>query len=232
MTARPVPGPVRAALLFSAALVAGWPSAAPAAASGHEGACTDDSGVTVVVDLQDLGGEVTVRCAPDFPDGGTGLDALQLAGFTPSGTVRDGAGFVCRIDDRPSADEVIVAGGREHRESCTVTPPDWAHWGYWHAADGGEWTHSSSGATRAVTPGGHEGWSFAVDRAVGEALPPRFDPSGDRPGTPGAAPADAPGSPAADAAGPGAATLVPLVGLAALAGAGVVVWRRRRGPAR
>ena len=99
-----VPGRARAALLFPAALVAGWTHAAPAAAAGHEGACTDDTGVTVVVDLQDLGGDVTVRCATDFPTGGTGLDALVVAGFTPAGTVRDGAGFVCRIDDRPSAD--------------------------------------------------------------------------------------------------------------------------------
>lgn len=227
-----VPGRARAALLFPAALVGGWTHAVPAAAAGHEGACTDDTGVTVVVDLQDLGGDVTVRCATDFPTGGTGLDALVLAGFTPAGTVRDGAGFVCRIDDRPSADEVIVARGREHRESCTVTPPDWAHWTYWHAPDGGTWTHSNSGATRTVTPGGHEGWSFAIDRAIGDAAPPRFDPSGERPAAPGDAVTDTTTTSSGDAAGPGAATLVPLVGVAALGGVGAVVWWRRRGSAR
>lgn len=226
-------GPVRAGLVAALAAAAGWAHAAPAVATGHEGACTDDAGVTVVVDPQDLGGDVIVRCAPDFPAGGTGLDALVLAGFTPAGTVRDGPGFVCRIDDRPSADEVIVAGGREHREGCTVTPPDWAHWGYWHAADGGPWRHAGTGVTRTVVPGGHEGWSFAVDRAIGEAAPPRFDPSRERPDTAGDPVAGGASSTSAGGDdGPGAATLAPLVGLAALAGGGALVWWRRRGTGR
>ena len=47
-----------------AAVVGTLAIAAPAQASGTSGYCPNADGVTVVVDFQDLGGGVVIRCAP------------------------------------------------------------------------------------------------------------------------------------------------------------------------
>lgn len=205
-----------------------WATTPPASADGYDGVCTDDLGVTVVVDHQDLGGGVLVRCAPGFPDGGTGLDALLLAGFTPAGTLKEGASFVCRIGDRPAADEVLTVGGQTYRESCVVTPPDWAFWSYWHASPGGEWTQSGMGAARQVEPGGIEGWSFSLGHATDSNPPPGFDPATTDEAP---SPAQEPGAPAPDTPTPGedgSMAAVSVAGVALLAGAAGLVWWRRR----
>ncbi|AQP46090.1 hypothetical protein RPIT_08505 [Tessaracoccus flavus] len=151
----------------------------PAHADASPGHCTSDSGVTVVVDFQELGGGTVVRCVDQVPAGTTGLQALRLAGFTHSGTIHDGPGFVCRIDDRPAATETLpVAGNEEYRETCVATPPKNAFWGYWHAPNGGEWTFSSfGGGARTVIPGGYEGWSFSLNRGTDSNPAPRVAPS-------------------------------------------------------
>ncbi|MCC2593227.1 hypothetical protein LKO27_07375 [Tessaracoccus sp. OS52] len=158
-------------LLAGLPLLGSWLAAPSAQAAFHDGACTDDTGVTVVVDHQDLGGGIVVRCATDFPSGGTGLQALKLAGFVPEGTMKDGPAFVCRINNRPAADETLTVGGQDYRENCISTPPNEAFWGYWHAPAGGEWTFSQLGGGRTVEPGGYEGWSFSLNR--GEDSNPR-----------------------------------------------------------
>ena len=106
-------------------LIAGglsWPAAPASAqsAQSYDGACTDNAGVTVVVDFQDLGGGVNVRCAPD--DVTSGLDALDKADISWEGTLRF-LGFVCRIAGQPGADD----------DPCVNTPPDTAFWTYWVA---------------------------------------------------------------------------------------------------
>ncbi|TRY19036.1 hypothetical protein FOJ82_08025 [Tessaracoccus rhinocerotis] len=159
-------------------MLGAWLGAPTAEAAHHDGPCTDASGVTVVVDHQELGGGVVVRCAQDFPPtGGTGLQALQLAGFIPAGTVKDGASFVCRINNRPAADEDLTVGGQAYRENCIATPPDGAFWSYWHAKPGGQWTFSQLGAARSVQPGGYEGWSFSLGRTEGSNPPPGVKPA-------------------------------------------------------
>jgi hypothetical protein len=143
-----------------------WP-AAPASAQdapSYDGACTDNAGVTVVVDFQDLGGGVNIRCAPG--DVTTGLDALDKAGISWSGTVRF-PGFVCRIAGQPGPDD----------EPCVNTPPATAYWTYWVAPRGGAWCFSSLGAgNRKPPPGTVEGWSFAKNRAASKIPAPGYDP--------------------------------------------------------
>ena len=88
------------------ALVLAGPAAAAAAASPGaspltrtSAACPTGPGVTVVVDFGPLGG-TDVRCAPQ--DVGSGLDALEVAGFDWAGTAQFWD-FVCRITSGPRA---------------------------------------------------------------------------------------------------------------------------------
>lgn len=170
---------------------------APAAASvssidddqGTPGYCMDGRGVSVVVDASALDGPVIVRCAPD--GGGSGLETLKGAGFQIEGTQRFGEGFICRIENQPSATQRIALDGDDgYHESCLDTPPAAASWSYWHADNGGPWEYSQHGAsTAAVTPGGFEGWAFSLNQPPGSpAAPgvsperPSTDPSGNRGG--------------------------------------------------
>ena len=190
--------PVLLALVAALAL-GGW-SAAPAGAAPARpaaavtapasGACSDPSGVTVVVDFGAFGGGVAVRCA-GWPVA-DGYDALRRAGFTVTDTSRF-PGLLCKIDGLPSD------------QACVAAPPPDAHWGYSHAERGGSWTYSSQGArARDVQPGDVEGWAF------GEAARPSIAPPAPAPTTTTAPPAPVspapsapvPAAPAPDPAGP------------------------------
>lgn len=117
--------------------------AAPVAADNTQepaGACTDD-GVTVVVDLTDLGGEVEVGCAEGEPE--SGRDALESAGFE---TADSQPGMICAINSLPDPCPEEFDGN---------------YWAYFTAEDGGEWTPSMEGADTAVpAPGAFEGWRY------------------------------------------------------------------------
>ncbi len=143
------------------------------AAAGSPGYCASDVGVTVVVDLTALGGDVVVRCAQGSVEPGfTGLDALQGAGFSVTGTQRFGLAFVCRIQGSPAADTAVaIPGNPDYHEQCRDTPPWTAYWGYWYAPNGGRWTYSSGAGAEArdVIAGGFEGWAFSL----GEGSPPQ-----------------------------------------------------------
>ena len=132
----------------STAYAVGTVSSMPAAAAGDAGYCKDDTGVTVVVDFTELGGDIVVRCAPGpVKPGYSGLDAFQGAGFGVSGTQRWGPAFVCRIQGRPSADESLSTDGNpDYHERCVDTPPSSAYWGYWYASNGGAWSLQQRGA--------------------------------------------------------------------------------------
>ncbi|WP_209020563.1 hypothetical protein [Nocardioides sp. 1609] len=175
------------------ALVAGVVAAA-AASPSYAGACTGDdarSGVTVVVDFQQLDGNggtaapTIVRCSPGTvaADGTvtprTGHQALVDAGLTPTGVDRWGDAFVCRINGRPALSETLpVRSNPRYRERCTETPPAAAYWSYWYADGGGQdWRYSEHGVlNRDVVPGGFEGWSFALDATAESNPPPRHLP--------------------------------------------------------
>jgi hypothetical protein len=171
------------AVAAAAALVVLGPAAArPAAAeseaaAGKPGYCSDESGVTVVVDFRELGGDVVVRCATGpGGQGYTGLEALTDAGFTVAGTLRWGMQFVCRIQGRPAArEDLAIPGDDSYHEDCGDTPPDTAYWSYWYASNGGDWKYSTaSAATRSTLKGGFEGCSFHL--GTSSATPPPIAP--------------------------------------------------------
>ncbi|OLF09788.1 ABC transporter substrate-binding protein [Actinophytocola xinjiangensis] len=169
---------------------------------GYPGYCRNATGVTVVVDFQQLGGTTIVRCDPR-PTRGTGLDAVKGAGFQIEGVVRWGEGFICRIENRPSAvEEIPVAGDDGYREACRDTPPASAYWSYWHAGNNCQWEYSQWGVkNRDFVPGGFEGWSFSLNATADTNPTPRI--AAVRPGTTGQ-PCDAPDEPEPTTADPNA----------------------------
>lgn len=236
VTSAAIAGLLLPALGFAAPAVAA-PAALPAPATAvPSGPCPDEDGVTVVVDLTDLGGEVAVGCAPGDPASGTA--ALTAAGFTEA---RDGAGMICAVAGQP--------------DPCPATF-EGQYWSYWSGEPGGEWTSYSVGSDQSdPAPGTVEGWRY-FDGSAG----PTIDPPA--PGTAGSgdaeepARADATDETADEAAGgaedgadatagsdagadDGSGTspapfLVALAAVAVVATAGVVAARRRRdgnGPA-
>ncbi|MFJ7213631.1 ABC transporter substrate-binding protein [Amycolatopsis sp. NPDC098790] len=172
-----------AVALLTAALTAG-PAHAIDQSKGKPGFCADGTGVTVVIDFQQLGGTTIVRCDPQAGRG-TGLDALKNAGFQIAGVQRWGEAFICRIENRPSAVEEIPVKGDEHyKESCVDTPPAAGYWSYWHAGNNCAWEYSQWGVkNRDFTPGGFEGWSFSLNATADTNPVPRIAPV--RPGTAG-----------------------------------------------
>jgi hypothetical protein len=162
------------------AYAVGTTSSMHTAAAGSAGYCRDATGVTVVVDFTDLGGDIVVRCAPGPVEPGySGLDALQGAGFSVAGTQRWGLAFVCRIQGRPTADESLHTDGNpDYHERCVDTPPQSAYWGYWYARNGGSWTYSNAGPkNRDAIKGGFEGWSFSLNHSAGNNPPPGVAPT-------------------------------------------------------
>ncbi|RLK58528.1 ABC transporter substrate-binding protein [Actinokineospora cianjurensis] len=178
----------RLAKALSAVAVAVLATATPASAIDHSkgrpGFCSGDTGVTVVVDFQQLGGTTIVRCFPGAT-AGTGLDALKGAGFQVAGVQRWGEAFICRVENRPSAVEVVPVNGREkYRELCLDTPPAGGYWSYWHAGNNCSWTYSQWGVkNRQFIPGGFEGWSYSLNATADSNPVPRVAPV--RPGTEG-----------------------------------------------
>lgn len=173
MTRRIQPNDRRAAMMalimVASLLVAVFAAAPPAHAIDHgkgsPGYCPDADGVTVIIDFQELGGDLIIRCAPG--DQETGHAALKNAGIEIAGTNRWGEAFICRIEGKPGPDA----------EPCIDTPPATAYWSYWHASNGGEWEYSQWGVmNRKPPPGSFEGWSFSKDKTEETNPPPRMDP--------------------------------------------------------
>ncbi|HEY7042723.1 MAG TPA: hypothetical protein VH419_03550 [Nocardioidaceae bacterium] len=173
-------------------------AAAIATADGTAGYCPDDNGVTVVVDLSALGGDIVVRCAPG-PVGSAydGVDALRDAGFTPTGTQRWGLAFVCRIQGRPAASESLdTDSNSDYHERCVDTPPTDAYWGYWYARNEGEWRYSSAGPkSHQPIEGGFEGWAFSLNHAAGEQPAPGVAPTRPKADPPPTSPSTSPSTP-------------------------------------
>lgn len=142
----------------------------PAPAAAADGACTDGTGVTVIIDFQELGGGTYTRCAADAPR--TGFEALQQAGISYQTTVRF-PGFLCKIAGKPGNDP------------CRDASPATAYWSYWVAPRGGRWCYSNFGAgNRTPPPGSVEGWSFALNRTASNTPAPRLAPPAPLPGVP------------------------------------------------
>lgn len=164
---------VVAALVIGSALT-GW--TVDDAGAWSNGACPTSSGVTVVIDFQELGGGVHIRCAPGAV--GSGLDALRQAGIDYQTATRF-PGFVCKIAGQPGNDP------------CVNTSPASAYWSYWLAPRGGQWCYSNWGAGNRTPPQGTvEGWSFSLDKTGSTSPPPRTPAPGLVPGAPSALPAN------------------------------------------
>jgi hypothetical protein len=145
--------------------VTALPASAIDTGKGTPGYCPDATGITVVIDFQELGGTTIVRCAQG--DQATGHAALKNAGVQIAGTSRWGEALVCRIEGKPGAND----------ESCKDTPPPGARWSYWYAPNGGAWKYSEWGAMdRKPPPGSFEGWSFSKDKTDTTTPPPRIAP--------------------------------------------------------
>ncbi|MEO6509641.1 MAG: hypothetical protein ABIO16_01535 [Nocardioides sp.] len=121
------------ALLMGAVAVVGPPAEATP--------CPGTSGVTVVVELNGLGGGSSQSCVAD--GGGHTADRLLRDAGHSVDYVQRFPGFVCRIDGAPADDP------------CVNTPPADAYWGLWWS-DGttGRWTYSSLGAASLAVPAG------------------------------------------------------------------------------
>lgn len=160
MHTRPAPSRVLLLPLLAAGatlLPLGAASASPAPAAvaaltpaGE--ACADGTGVTVVVDLTDLGGAVEVGCAEGAP--ASGAQALVDAGFTDT---RDAAQMICAIDGLP--------------DPCPTTfEGSW--WSYWSAGPDGAWVSYDVGPDQsAPEPGTVEGWRYH-DGSAGPTVTP------------------------------------------------------------
>lgn len=150
--------PVAATFVVAAAGLVWAPSPAAAAA------CSDDSGVTVVVDFHELGGGIDQDCVADQ---GQADDLFRAAGHSLENV--QGQAFVCRVDGLPSADD----------ESCTRTPPSNAYWGLWWS-DGtdGTWTYSSQGTYQLNVPDGGAvafSWNGTSSTAKPGVAPPKHE---------------------------------------------------------
>ncbi|MCX6523849.1 MAG: hypothetical protein NTX58_03640, partial [Actinobacteria bacterium] len=134
--------------------------APPVAAA--EGACTTATGITVVIDFQDLGGGISTRCVSGEVD--NGFAALTAAGINFQTATR-APGFLCKIAGLPTT------------EQCIQPAPTTAYWSYWLANRGGNWCYSSLGAGNIVPPPGTvQGWSFSLNRTDSDAPAPRVPP--------------------------------------------------------
>ncbi|GAB3938759.1 hypothetical protein GCM10027614_19450 [Micromonospora vulcania] len=144
--------------------------------------CTDTRGAIVAVDFGPWGGSVLRGCDATPT---TGLDLLHEAGFTTTGTVHDGPGFICRIGSpafESGAERPALAD-----EPCELTPPATAYWSYWIAPAGQDhWTYSPLGAmAQRPGPGEVEAWVFGGTDIGGTTGAPSFTPASVRASGPG-----------------------------------------------
>jgi hypothetical protein len=159
------------------ALVASLAAPGPAGAAGPaamatDGPCPGASGITVVVDFQQLGPATVVRCVPGPAD--SGFDVLTQAGIQWQGVTSQP--FVCKIEGQPPA-----AG---YARGCTQTPPTAGYWSYWLAPRGQPWCYSAIGAGgRTPIEGTVEGWSWSTGSQEGRT-PPRASTPAAVPGGP------------------------------------------------
>ncbi|MFI5607374.1 hypothetical protein [Amycolatopsis sp. NPDC051903] len=197
------------ALLLGAGLSGAAPASATVPGKGTAGYCPDATGVTVVVDFQDLGGDTLIRCAPGPQE--NGVTALQNAGLDLAGVGKYGLALICKIEGKPAD------------QSCSAMPPESASWSFWTAANGGKWASSQVGVQSWQPPAGSfEGWSFAHDKSFQDYPPPRVAPV-----RKANAPAPAPTA-ASSSNGFPTGLVVGLVVVVVLVGAGLVAAVRRR----
>ncbi|MFJ9316270.1 hypothetical protein ACIRN4_18935 [Pimelobacter simplex] len=141
------------AALVAAATVVLLP-ADPASAAG----CSGATGVTVVVDFNQLrGDDLTTGCAPS--GGGSAASEIFPAAGYPLDYVTDST-FVCRVSGYPE------------NAGCGRTPPATAYWSlWWSDGKSGRWTYAPRGVAGLKIPtGGYV--AFSWHQGSGDAAPP------------------------------------------------------------
>lgn len=196
-----------------------------------DGTCAGTSGVTVVVDLTDVDGEIVVGCATGDP--ATGRQALLDAGFEVADAP---SGLICAINSAP--------------DPCPVTF-EGSYWSYWSAEAASDWTAYAVGADSSdPAPGGYEGWRYndgmtgpgvqpaALD-ATAAAAPaeepteqpaeePTEEPAAEEPTAEATVSTASPTASVEADSGPSTAAIAGLGAVAVLLAAAVVVVLRRR----
>lgn len=143
-------------------------TAAPASAA----ACERGTGVTVVVDGNQLGG-LSTTCVPG--GGRSATSAFSAAGVSMTYAARQ-QGFVCRVNGAPA------------NAGCVNASPANAYWSLWTSSGNGSWTYASTGVgSTSVPAGGWVAWSWQGQSARSA---PSVSPQGPAPApAPTAAPA-------------------------------------------
>ncbi|MDJ0338983.1 hypothetical protein [Cryobacterium sp. PH31-O1] len=135
---------------------AGSPTSAGATATAEADASTADcAGVTVVVDYGTLDAATVTDCV-DATEALAASETLATTGVTTEGSVEYGDQIVCRVNDRPAADEtVVVEGQQSFTETCASMPPAYAYWALWvKATPDADWDYAQEGlGTLEVRPG-------------------------------------------------------------------------------
>ena len=206
-----------AARVAVATLVATAACAVPGAPASAAG-CPSASGVTLVVDFNELGPPNEQRCVASG-GGSTAAELLEGNGF-PLTYVQRQPGFVCRVSGLPRQDP------------CVNTPPADAYWSLWWS-DGSSrtWSYATTSAGSLEIPdGGYV--ALAWDQVDGDLAPsttPSRHAAGAAAGPSSAAPDAGPSSTADDPAGlPSWVATAGIALLFAVAG-GTALLRRRRG---
>ena len=150
------------------------PTASPSATVAlADGPCTDDSGVTVIVDPGDLqGAEGVETCIA--ADGATGAaDLFAAAQVETEGTKEFGDQVVCRVDGMPSEDTVLTSDdGTDYTETCESMPAAFAYWALWVKPAGGEWDYAQEGlSSQQVSPGDSVELLFTLNGAPAAPTP-------------------------------------------------------------
>lgn len=192
-------------------------------------ACSQGTGVTVIVDFGSLGKPTAAGCDPATGGERAGQSFVD-AGFPLTYATKD-AGFVCRVSGLPADDP------------CTDAAPSDRYWSLWWAdGKGGPWIYASRGVGSLRAPeGGYVAFRFHTGSARASApavaptsrvrataspaptsAPPKPQPGPTRkprPGSKGSAPASAAASAPANARATATPSVAPSASLTASASA-------------
>lgn len=148
-------------LAVASGVVAAGTFAAPSAsAAGAAAACRGATGVTVIVDYNEIGGPTRAGCAPDG-GGRSGAQAFADAGFSLEYDPRQ-PGYVCKVTGLPTD------------RPCLENDSFWSLW--WSDGNSGRWVFSNQGVGGLDIPdGGYV--AFAWHEGSGHADPPDVVPT-------------------------------------------------------
>lgn len=160
-----------AVLLLTGCASTATPTASTSAAEGAgtspilTGACTDDSGVTLLVDGAALPEGTRDEFCVTTDEPIAAADALSIAAVQVEGTDEYGDQVVCRVNGAPAADLALTAeDGSEYFEECASMPAAFAYWSLWVKPAEGEWAYAEEGlATLELEPGESLGLLFTLN---------------------------------------------------------------------